>query len=119
MDTASALHSLPSTFDHNFLLAILSIIFIDIILSGDNTVVIAMAVQTLPENQRRKGIIIGTGAAVAMRVGCTFIIRHLLQSPLIKLGGGLAILWVAVKLLMENEELRTHKKEAGGLWTAI
>lgn len=119
MDTASALHSLPSTFDHNFLLAILSIIFIDIILSGDNSVVIAMAVQTLPENQRRKGIIIGTGAAVAMRVGCTFIISHLMQTPLIKLAGGLAILWVAVKLLMENEELRTHKKEAGGLWTAI
>lgn len=119
MDTASALHSLPSTLDHTFLLAILSIVFIDIILSGDNSVVIAMAVQTLPESQRRKGIIIGTAAAVAMRVACTFVISHLMQTPLIKLAGGLAILWVAVKLLMENEELRTHRKEAGGLWTAI
>jgi predicted tellurium resistance membrane protein TerC len=83
LDTASALHTLPSTFDHTFLLAILSIVFIDIILSGDNSVVIAMAVQTLPESQRRKGILIGTGAAVAMRVGCTLIISHLMQTPLI------------------------------------
>jgi YjbE family integral membrane protein len=119
LDTASALHALPSSLDGSLFLAVLSIIFIDIILSGDNSVVIAMAVQTLPENLRRKGIIIGTGAAVAMRVGCTFIISHLMQTPLIKFAGGLAILWVAVKLLMENEELRTHKKEAGGLWGAV
>lgn len=116
MDTTLAL---PIEFSGSFLLAILSIIFIDIILSGDNSVVIAMAVQTLPENLRRKGILIGTAAAVAMRVGCTFIISHLMQTPLIKLAGGMAILWVAVKLLTENEELRTHKKEAGGLWTAV
>jgi YjbE family integral membrane protein len=100
-------------------IAILKIVFIDIILSGDNSVVIAMAVQTLPESQRRKGILIGTAAAVALRVACTFVISHLMQTPLIKLAGGLAILWVAVKLLMESEEVRSHKKAAGGLWHAV
>jgi YjbE family integral membrane protein len=116
LDSTSAL---PFDLGGGFLIAILSIVFIDIILSGDNSVVIAMAVQTLPEKLRRKGILIGTGAAVAMRVGCTFVVSHLMQTPLIKLAGGAAILWVALKLLMENEELRTHKKEAGGLWGAI
>lgn len=115
-DTATVLSLAP---DGGTLLAILYIIFIDIILSGDNSVVIAMAVQTLPEHQRKKGIFIGTAAAVTLRVGCTLIISHLMQTPLIKLAGGLAILYVAVKLLMENEEIRTHRKEAGGLWNAV
>ena len=112
-------HVLPFALNGNFFLAVLSIIFIDIILSGDNSVVIALAVQTLPVEKRRKGIIIGAGAAVAMRVVFTMVASHLMQTPLIKLAGGLAILWIAVKLLMENEEVRAHKKPAEGMWHAI
>lgn len=116
LDTTTVL---PFALDGGFFLAVISIIFIDIILSGDNSVVIALAVQTLPEEKRRKGILIGAGAAVAMRVGFTMVASHLMQTPLIKLAGGLAILWIAVKLLMENEEVRTHKKPAESMWHAI
>lgn len=116
MDTTLVL---PFALDGGFFLAVISIVFIDIILSGDNSVVIALAVQTLPEEKRRKGILIGAGAAVTMRVCFTMVASHLMQTPLIKLAGGLAILWIAVKLLMENEEVRTHKKPAESMWHAI
>lgn len=97
----------------------LSIILVDIILSGDNSIVIAMAVQSLPEEKRRKGILIGTGAAVALRVGLTLIASVLLTTPFIKFVGGAAILWIAVKLLAENEEQAVRHKPAESIGHAI
>lgn len=114
-----AAQSLPFALTGDFLLAVVSIIFIDILLSGDNSIVIAMAVQTLPPEKRRQGILLGVGAAVTMRVGFTFVASHLMQTPLLKMAGGAAILWIALKLLLENEEVRAHKKAAEGLWHAI
>jgi YjbE family integral membrane protein len=105
--------------DGTFVLSTLSIILIDIILSGDNSVVIAMAVQSLPDAQRRKGILIGAGAAAGMRVICTWFASQLMLTPFIKLVGGILIMWIAFKLLMENEEMRSHKKSDGSLWHAI
>ncbi len=86
-----------------FFLAMLNIVFIDLILSGDNAVLIAMAVRGLPREQRKKGILFGTSAAVALRVTLTFMVAFLIALPLIKLVGGVLILWIATKLFMESE----------------
>jgi YjbE family integral membrane protein len=86
-----------------FLLMALNIVFIDLILSGDNAVLIAMAVRGLPKDQRKKGIILGTSVAVVLRVTLTFMVAYLLVLPVIKLVGGILILWIATKLFMESE----------------
>lgn len=90
------------TFDLNFLSALFSIVIIDLILAGDNAVIIAMAVRSLPHEQRKKGIIFGAGAAVLLRVMATFFIAQLLQINYLKIIGGLLILWIAVKLFVEG-----------------
>jgi YjbE family integral membrane protein len=102
-----------------FFLSSLSIILINIVLSGDNSVVIAMAVHSLPKDQRTKGIIIGTIGAVLLRVVCTWFASHLLETPFLKLGGGLAILWIAVKLLLEDGGGDAHGKAPQSLWHAV
>lgn len=103
----------------DFLLATLSIIVIDVILSADNCVVIALAVQTLPANERRRGIVIGAVAAAAMRIGFTWFTSQLMQMPFVELAGGLLILWIAFKLLVQNEEMRIADKPGESLWHAI
>jgi YjbE family integral membrane protein len=95
-------------FNSAFWGSLMSIIVIDIILSGDNAVVIAMAVQSLPADKRQKGIFIGTAAAVILRILLTLVASQLLTTPLIKLAGGAAILWIAVKLLAESEAQAAH-----------
>ena len=75
MDLANILNA-------TFFFALLNIIFINIILSGDNAVVIAMAVRSLPDKQRQRGIILGTAVAVILRIGLTFVAAKLLDSTL-------------------------------------
>ena len=99
--------------------AVLSIVLIDVVLAGDNAVVIALAVRTLPAKQRLMGIILGSGVAVVLRVGLTFIAAQLLAMNYIKLAGGALILWIAVKLLVENTGEKAHGEAAGGLWQAV
>jgi YjbE family integral membrane protein len=102
----------------SFLFALMNIIFINIILSGDNAVVIAMAVRSLPDKQRQQGIIWGTAGAVILRIGLTFVAVKLLEVPFVKLAGGVLILWIAIKLLLgENDE--GHEKQVNGLIQAI
>jgi YjbE family integral membrane protein len=101
-----------------FFLDMLSIVFIDIILAGDNAVVIAMAVRSLPEKQRRMGISLGAGFAVLLRVIVTFFAAQLLQMPYVKLVGGLVILWIGVKLLADSGP-DEGGKEATTLWQAM
>jgi YjbE family integral membrane protein len=103
----------------DFLGRLVSIIMIDLILAGDNAVVIAMAVRSLPREQRRKGIIFGAGAAVLLRVACTFFVSQLLQISFIKLVGGAVILWIAVKLFVEGAPEEGIKKEAVTISQAI
>jgi YjbE family integral membrane protein len=102
-----------------FLISWLQIILIDIILSGDNSIVIAMAVHSLPADKRTKGILIGTSGAVILRVLFTTIASHLLQVPFIKMVGGLLILWIAVKLLLEESEVASGGKKVDSLWHAV
>ncbi|MDI1319654.1 MAG: TerC family protein, partial [bacterium] len=99
--------------------AILSIVLIDIVLAGDNAVVIALAVRTLPPKQRLMGIALGSAVAVVLRIGLTFVASQLLAINYVKLVGGLLILWIAVKLLVDNTGDEVQGKEAAGLWQAV
>jgi len=96
--------------DWKFFLGVLNIIIIDIILAGDNAVVIAMAVRSLPRKQRQLGIILGAGGAVLLRVILTFFVAQLLGIQFIKLVGGLLITWIAVKLFIEGAPEQTDKE---------
>jgi YjbE family integral membrane protein len=106
-------------FTWQFLVAVMSIILIDLVLAGDNAVVIAMAVRNLPEKKRLWGIALGAGAAVVVRVIATFLVAQLLNIQFIKLVGGAVIIWIAVKLLSEGAEDECADKECGSIWEAV
>jgi YjbE family integral membrane protein len=107
------------TFDWDFLTRLTSIVIIDLILAGDNAVIIAMAVRALPRDKRKAGIIFGSGAAVLLRVACTFFVAQMLQISFLKFVGGIVILWIAVKLFIEAANEREIGKEAKSIWQAI
>jgi YjbE family integral membrane protein len=101
-------------------LAIVNIIWIDVVLAGDNAVVIALAVRNLPSRQRMLGIVLGAGAAVVLRVALTFVATQLLTIRYVQLVGGILIIWIALKLLKQNEgPAQEGGQGASGLWQAI
>jgi YjbE family integral membrane protein len=106
-------------FTWDFVVGFLSIVLIDLVLAGDNAVVIAMAVRSLPRKQRMRGIAFGAGAAVILRVVLTFFAAQLLQISFVKLIGGAVILWIAVKLFVEGAPEDKIQREAKTLWQAI
>jgi YjbE family integral membrane protein len=87
-----------------WLAAVGSIIVIDLVLSGDNAVVIGMAAQRLPERQRKVAILFGAGAAIVLRIALTAVAALLLTIPLLKFVGGSLLLWIGFKLLKIEEE---------------
>jgi len=105
--------------DWNFLFSLLSIVFIDLILAGDNAVVIALAVRGLPLQQRRIGISVGAGIAVALRIVVTLFAVELLEVRLVKLIGGALILWIAVRLFGQTVPSEKNHEKPQGLWQAI
>ena len=106
--------------DTQFVASVASIVLIDLLLAGDNAVVIAMAVRNLPREQRRTGILVGAAAAVALRVALTFFVAQLLVMPFVKLAGGVLILWIAMKLFMgEGGEEEGEARRATGVWDAV
>ncbi len=107
------------SFTWEFFGAVMSIVFIDLVLAGDNAVVIAMACKNLPGKQRLWGIGLGAGGAVVIRVICTFLVAQLLNMQFIKLVGGAVIIWIAVKLLTEGAKEECQDKECGSLWQAL
>ena len=107
------------TFDAAFLSALASIVLIDLILAGDNAVVIAMAVRSLPREQRRRGILLGSAAAVLLRIAATFFVAQLLRAPYVKLVGGALIGWIAVKLFVEGAPEEAGERTATTLWQAV
>lgn len=100
-------------------LALLQIIWINILLSGDNAVVIALACRSLPEKARKWGIILGAGVAVGLRIIFTGIVATLLGLPWLKLVGSLALIWIAVDLALPNEEGEDHVEASDSLWKAV
>ena len=102
-----------------FLLAGLNIVFIDILLAGDNAVLIALAVRQLTPRDRRVGILAGAAGAVILRVILTFFATKMLAIPLLKLAGGLLILGIAVKLLKDDADHHAGGKAATTLLQAM
>jgi YjbE family integral membrane protein len=103
-----------------FWVAVGQIIMIDILLGGDNAVVIALACRKLPPKQRAQGILWGTAGAVVLRIGLIFFALQLLAIPLLKLFGAGLLLWIGVKLLVP-EHGEGHAEIAAGdrLWSAV
>jgi YjbE family integral membrane protein len=87
-----------------FWIGLLKIIWINIILSGDNAVVIALAARSLPAEQQRKAIMFGSGAAVVLRVALTVVAAKLLEVSYLQIVGGLLLLWIGAQLLSEEDE---------------
>jgi YjbE family integral membrane protein len=103
-----------------FWIAVLQIIGVNIILSGDNAVVIALACMTLPPRQRLWGMILGAGVAVLLRVAFTVVVAQAMTYPYLKFVGGLLLFWVAVKLLTEDADGDGEKvASAENLWRAV
>jgi YjbE family integral membrane protein len=96
-----------------FWVALGQIIWINILLSGDNAVVIALACRSLPPRQRFWGIVLGAGAAVLLRVFFTVIIAQIMAVPFLKLVGGLLLLWIAVKLIVPTDEHSEDSVKSG------
>ena len=88
-----------------FWIAVLQIIAIDILLGGDNAIVIALACRRLPEAQRKQGIFWGVVGAIGLRVILIFFALQLLAIPFLKIVGGLLLLWIGIKLLQPEEEV--------------
>jgi YjbE family integral membrane protein len=103
----------------DFFTALMSIVLIDLILAGDNAVVIAAAVRSLPRKQRQKGILLGAGAAVVLRVVLTYFAAQLLQMSYVKLIGGLFILWIAVKLFVDSSPEEEARQNAHSILQAL
>jgi YjbE family integral membrane protein len=103
-----------------FLIDVLRITSIDILLSGDNAVVIALASRSLPEAQRRKAVMGGAGAAVALRVLFCLVISWLLTIPYLKALGGLMLLYIGIKLVIPEGESQSNKiASTTHVWGAI
>ncbi len=103
----------------HFLLNGLSIVLIDLLLAGDNALVIAMAVRSLPPRERRIGIAGGAAAAVLLRIGLTFVASRMLEIELVKLAGGLFILWIAIKVLIDASTPPDSTAAPARFWQAI
>ncbi len=100
--------------------AVLQIIIIDILLGGDNAVVIALACRNLPQHQRTKGILWGTAGAIVLRVILIAFAVTLLQVPFLKLVGGALLIWIGMKLLVpENADAHGNLEGSGSLMGAI
>ena len=104
----------------SFWLAALQIMGINILLSGDNAVVIALAVRDLPPKERFWGMVLGAGAAAVLLIVFTGIVATLMQLPYLKLAGGLALFWVAIKLVAPQPHDEEGTSEAvEDLWRAV
>lgn len=96
------------------------IIGVNVVLSGDNAVVIALACRMLPSKQRLWGMVLGAGVAVLLRVVFTLVVAQAMEYPYLKLIGGILLLWVAVKLVVPEEGHGEDGIEAAdNLWRAV
>ncbi|MFZ5644244.1 MAG: TerC family protein [Bacillota bacterium] len=99
------------------IVAVISIIIIDIVLGGDNAIIIALASRALPPEQRKKAIVYGTIGAVVVRIALTGFALYLLKIPLLQFAGGVLLVWIAFKLLLEEKGVEC--KEGKNLMDAI
>src|SRR5258705_1570750 len=123
MDPASWLGALSSGWNEmgqaTFWVALVKIMWINILLSGDNAVVIAMACRGLPHRQRVWGMTLGAGVAVLLRIVFTVFVAALMLLPWLKIVGGLALFYIAAKLLVPEEEDESETEATEHLWRAV
>ncbi|ADM70973.2 TerC family protein [Paenibacillus polymyxa] len=101
-----------------FFWLLLNVIFIDLLLAGDNAIVIGLAARKLPPATQKKAILYGTGGALLIRIAATIVVLWLLQVPWLLLIGGVMLVWIAYKLLVDQED-HTEVKAGTTLWGAI
>jgi YjbE family integral membrane protein len=99
--------------------ALLAIILIDLVLAGDNAIVIALAARKLPPELQRKAIIWGTVGAIVVRSAMTLVVVWLLKIPGLMLVGGLGLLWIAYKLLADTDDGSEHDVQVNSFWGAM
>ena len=102
-----------------FWIAVVKIIWINILLSGDNAVVIALACRGLPPRQRAWGMIFGAGVASVLRIVFTGVIASLMLLPYLKIVGGLALFYIAIKLLLPDDADEAPTEAVEHLWRAV
>lgn len=102
-----------------FWIGLMKIIWINIILSGDNAVVIALAARGLPAAQQRQAVLFGSGAAVVLRIALTVVAVQLLAMPYLQIVGGLLLLYIGVQLLSEQDGDEGEEKQYSSLLAAI
>lgn len=102
-----------------FWLSVLQIVWIDLLLSGDNAVVIALACRSLPPSQRKMGIWLGAGAAVGLRILFALVVSYLMGLPFLKIVGGLLLFWIAIKLAVGEDAAHTDIDSSDNLWKAV
>ncbi|MBD2870154.1 TerC family protein [Paenibacillus arenilitoris] len=105
-------------FSPEFFTALLTIVFIDLILAGDNAIVIGLAARNLPKEQQKKAVIWGTAGAVAIRIIATLLVVQLLNVPWLNLVGGLLLVWIAYKLLVQDDA-HDNVKAGNTLWQSV
>lgn len=105
--------------DSAFWLALVQIIWVNILLSGDNAVVIALAARSLPPKQQKQAIVIGSGAAILMRIVLTLVAAQLLQLPWLKLIGALLLVYIGVSLVLPEEEGDGGGSATSGMVAAV
>jgi YjbE family integral membrane protein len=103
----------------DFWIGLIKIVWINIILSGDNAVVIALAARSLPAELQRKAVFIGSGAAVVLRIALTVVAAKLLAFPYLQIVGGLLLLWIGTQLLSEDDGGDGETKEHNSLMAAV
>ncbi|MFG1297783.1 TerC family protein [Xanthobacter variabilis] len=103
----------------NFWLSLLQIVWIDLLLSGDNAIVIALACRSLPKGQRKWGIVLGAAAAVVLRILFALAVSLLLGIPLLKVVGALLLFWIAIKLAVGDDDDGHEVEAADTLFKAV
>jgi YjbE family integral membrane protein len=103
----------------HYLIDCLSIVVIDLLLAGDNALVIALAVRALPQRQRRIAMLSGAWLAVVIRIGVTFLAAKLLEVEYVQFAGGAFVVWIAVKVLRDAHPRERAGASSGELWRAI
>jgi YjbE family integral membrane protein len=103
----------------DFWIGLIKIVWINIILSGDNAVVIALAARSLPAEQQKKAVLFGSGAAVVLRIVLTVVAAKMMQIPYLQIVGGLLLLWIGVQLLTDGDGDEHGTGAKGGMMAAI
>jgi YjbE family integral membrane protein len=103
----------------SFMTALLQIMLVNIVLSGDNAVVIALAARNLPLQHQKRAILWGSGGAIVLRVLLTIVAVQLLKLPFLQFLGGLLLIWIAVQLLVESDEQEGAHQAHASLYGAV